>query len=139
MSKQHQPFAYHLSYQALLVYYAGIGAALWLMLNRNKPEPWASLPSFMTTWGQHTSNFALTFLLFTSICLFWVMQDVPKKMYAWLAGIFVAMNVIVELVVPVLNTRDVMDIPFGIAGVLCGLPFIYFFYKTRVKIPPKKT
>lgn len=133
MFKQTTQFPYRLPFKALLVYYTAMGLALWLMLNRNKPQPWSSLPAFMSIWGQHASNFALTFLLLTSIGMFWVLQAYPRKAYLWLAGVFVAMNIIVELFVPVLNTPDAVDIPFGVAGVAAGLGVLYLLNKLKTK------
>lgn len=138
MFKQTKQFPYRLPFQAILVYYAVIGCTLWLMLVRNKAEPWASLPALVHSWGQHVSNFALTFLLLTSIGMFWVIQAYPRKAYLWLAGGFIAANIVVELFVPVLNTPDAVDIPFGIAGTVAGLGVIYLLDKMKLKNPEQK-
>ncbi len=138
MTKKTIQFPYRLPIKAIAIYYAAIGFALWIMLSRNKTEPWASLPKALNDWGQHVSNFGLTFMLFLSISLFWILQGVPRKAYLWLAGILLAINVFVELFVSILNTPDVVDIPFGVAGVVAGLGVVYLLNRLKIETPKQK-
>jgi hypothetical protein len=96
-----------------------------LALTQTRFHPfWEQVP-FIGTYGLNRNfmNFVLsldTLLIGGLISL--LVRGAPAWGGIWsLAGALLALNIIVELFVTLLNTRDVMDIYGGIAGIALGL------------------
>ncbi len=112
-------FPYTLTIPGLLSYYTMLAVLLALMFSR-KSAFWYNLPPALHTWGSHVSNLSISCMLYLTIGLIWTLQGVPPKVLAWLGVVLIAANFIVELFIPIVNTRDVVDALFGAAGVLLG-------------------
>jgi len=65
---------------------------------------------------QNISNFLLSYLLYTGIGFFWLMAGISTKHILYLGLTLIALNLIYELFIPVLNTPDIVDAWFGIVG-----------------------
>jgi hypothetical protein len=60
------------------------------------------------------------------------LQGAPFKLVIWLGVIAVFLNLFVELFVPILNTPDIIDAFYGVAGVVVTILFMRLFYKSGV-------
>jgi hypothetical protein len=81
----------------------------------------AHLPDFYL----HVSNASISCLLYAGIGYFWLMMGVSMKQLA-LAGVaLVATNVVFEVAVPILNTRDPVDAVYGVIGTACGFVVLW--------------
>ncbi len=78
------------------------------------------LPDFY----QHVSNMSISYVLYAAVGYMWLLLGVHFR-YIIMAGIaFLSANIIYELWSPVLNTRDVIDAYYGIAGTFIAFVFL---------------
>ena len=83
-----------------------------------------SLLKLMPDFYNHISNFSLCFIIYITIGYVGVMLGVTFK-HIILIGIFILfLNLIIELILPFLNTPDKTDSVFGIMGVFLGFAFL---------------
>tara|TARA_R110002073_G_scaffold72537_1_gene177735 strand:+ start:778861 stop:779295 length:435 start_codon:yes stop_codon:yes gene_type:complete len=82
------------------------------------------LETNFTDFYQHISNLSLTAILFSTVAYVWLLMGVKLRAILLLGIFFIAINSITETWVSVLNTRDPLDLVYGIVGVLIGLVFI---------------
>lgn len=80
-------------------------------------------PAF-ADYHQHISNFSITFLLYAGIGYLWLLAGVRMVHIIGLGAALVLANLAYEWWLPVLNTQDVVDAYYGIAGQLQ----LFFFY-----------
>ena len=84
----------------------------------------SSLLKLMPDFYNHISNFSLCFIIYITIGYVGVMLGVTFK-HIILIGIFILfLNLIIELILPFLNTPDKTDAVFGIMGVFLGFAFL---------------
>ncbi|MGJ8593127.1 MAG: hypothetical protein ACSHXF_11290 [Aquaticitalea sp.] len=83
-----------------------------------------SLLQIMPDFYHHVSNFSLCFIIYITIGYVGVMMGMSYK-HLILIGLFILfLNLIIELLIPFLNTPDTTDAIFGICGVLLGFGFL---------------
>lgn len=75
------------------------------------------MPSFYS----HISNFTLSSIFILIIGYLWILQGVKFRKIIWLAAVIVAANFVYELLLPFLNTKDVVDAYFGLAGSILSI------------------
>lgn len=95
---------------------------------------------FMKIWPgfyQNISNFSLSYLLYTGIGFFWLMAGISTKHILYLGLTLIALNLIYELFIPVLNTPDIVDAWFGIVGSFLGGIFLFFIHRYGLKPNPE--
>lgn len=84
----------------------------------------------------HLSNFSISFILYTGVGYFWLMQGVKIRALLLLGFVIFAVNFIYELFIPIINTKDIIDAYYGTVGVGLGILFLiiankYGFYTTK--------
>lgn len=106
------------------LFYILLMLTMYLLLGKANSKfvlPFA--PFNNTDFYSHISNFIISYNLVTIISFIWLLQGVSLKIILWLCVICIFINIIVESFVTVLNTPDITDAWYGIAGVL--LAFIF--------------
>jgi hypothetical protein len=93
------------------------------------------LPDFYS----HISNFSISYLLYAGIGYFWVMAGVPFKYIITLGIALLAANFIYELFIEILNTSDIMDAYYGLAGTVFAFLFLVISWKYGFKPNPNNT
>jgi hypothetical protein len=81
-------------------------------------------PAF-ADYHQHISNFSISFLLYAGIGYMWLLAGVRLLPLLLLGAAFLLGNLVYEWWLSVLNTRDVIDAYYGIAGVLAAALFLW--------------
>lgn len=87
------------------------------------------LPDFYS----HISNFSISCMLVSAISLIWLLQGAKLKLIVWLCITAIITNIVVELYVTVLNTPDIHDAQYGIAGIAIAFVFAVFVKKFGLK------
>ena len=72
----------------------------------------------------HISNFSLSFLFYLAIGFMWILQGVSFKKVILLGGLLVVGNLLCETVMGFMNTPDIMDAIYGLAGTVVGFVFL---------------
>lgn len=83
----------------------------------------------------HVSNASISLLLYAGVGYFWLMLGVSIRHLALAGVLLIVGNFVYELFVPILNTTDVVDAWYGVAGVLCG--FITLWIVDRRGMVPR--
>lgn len=92
----------------------------------------ALVPDFYT----HVSNFSLSFMLYAGAGFAALLGEVPMRRLAWIGLAFVLANVVYELFLPLLNTRDPVDAVYGVAGTLLAFGWLWVIHRFgRRKLP----
>ncbi|WP_347372903.1 hypothetical protein [Aequorivita sp. Q41] len=81
----------------------------------------------------HISNFAISYLIFAGIGYFWLMAGVPFKFIIALGIVLVICNFSYELFINILNTTDIIDAYYGLAGTIVAYLFLHISYKYGFK------
>lgn len=82
-----------------------------------------SILDVMPDFYNHISNFSISFIIYITIGYVGVMLGLTLK-HITIIGIFILfLNLIIELLIPFLNTPDKTDAIYGILGVLLGFVF----------------
>lgn len=110
-----------------LVFVVLLGLAVFVFLGRK--VVWAR-PDFVLALApnfyQHVSNFSISYILVSSIGYIWLLMGVPMRYITGLVIFAAAVNFAYELWIPVLNTPDVTDAYYGLAGVAVAFSFLWF-------------
>lgn len=77
-------------------------------------------PSFY----QHISNFSISYLLYAGVGFVWLFLGLKLRHIALFGFILIAINLIYELWIPILNTPDLIDAYFGVAGTSLAFLFL---------------
>ncbi len=117
-----------------LIYLLVLGLNLFLILGRKKAalrQEYLNdiFPEFYT----HVSNFSISMLLLIVIGYIWVLLGVDTKYLLLLAFTVMVINIIYELFIPVLNTRDITDAWYGVAGCMAGGVYLLLVKQYGVK------
>lgn len=80
----------------------------------------ALVPDFYS----HVSNLSLSFMLYAGAGFAALLGEVPVRRLAWIGLALVLANVVYELFIPLLNTRDPMDAVYGVAGTLMAFAWL---------------
>jgi len=120
------PLKYVPKLWAALLFLLLLAGAFCLFLGRKEGAFRLRLtnPAF-ADYYQHISNFSITFLLYSSICYMWLLAGVRMVHIIGLGAALVLANLVYEWWLPVLNTRDVMDAYYGIAGAMAAFLFLW--------------
>lgn len=108
----------------VLLFYFLLLFTLYLLFCKSEKQytlPFA--PFNIGEFYSHISNFIITYNIVAVISFIWLLQGASLKMVKWLCVFFVLINIIVELFVTVLNTPDIVDALYGIAGILLAFSF----------------
>ena len=88
-------------------------------------------PSFYS----HISNFSISFIFVLIIGYLWILQGIAFKKIIIMAAVIVVLNFSYELFLPLINTKDLVDAYFGMAGSLLAtillLPIAIFGTKLK--------
>src|SRR5690554_4952058 len=84
------------------------------------------LLGFMPSFYQHISNFTISYLFYAGIGYFWLLMGMKFQYIIFLGMAILAANFIYELFISILNTPDIMDAFFGLAGTVLGFLFLFF-------------
>lgn len=86
--------------------------------------------------NSHISNFSLSLMAYLGIGYMWLMGGIKFQYVIFLGLIFVLGNLFCETLMTFLNTPDIVDAYFGIAGTLIG--FLYLFITKKYALIPIK-
>ena len=81
----------------------------------------------------HVSNFVISYFIYAGIGYFWLMLGVNFKYIIALGIASVLANLIYELWIPILNTPDLIDAYFGLAGTFTAFVFLLLTFKFGLK------
>lgn len=81
----------------------------------------------------HISNFTISYILYTGIGLMWLILDQDLKQITILGALLIFCNLIFELFLPILNTRDIVDPIFGVVGTALGYLILLYIKKYGLK------
>lgn len=102
-----------------IVYLLMVLAAMALFAGRNVPA--LRLPPLLA-WApdaySHMSNFSIAFILVAGIGYAWLMAGVALRWVLGLALSVALINLAYEAWLPFINTRDMVDAAYGLAGVV---------------------
>jgi len=120
--------------KGVLIFYAIILVDLALILARKQsfenPE--------LTEAATHVSNFALSSMIVALMSFIMALQGGTFKLVIYLSLIIIALNLIVETIIRILNTPDLIDAIYGAAGVIVTAGIMYIFYQVGINRDSKK-
>ena len=113
----------HLLLSLLLALLLGLAYALFA---GRKPGFFRSeaIISLVPDFYSHVSNFSLSFMLYAGAGFAALLGEVRMRQLAWIGLAFVLANVVYELFLPLLNTRDPVDAVYGVAGTLLAFAWL---------------
>lgn len=107
-----------------------------MMLTRHNTDFWNKLPLIGPLEpGGHLSNLALCLMFVPAAGLFPVLNRRYRSIWLIMAGV-IAVNFIVELWLTVLNTPDLSDACWGVAGVVIGGLVLAVIDRWGARTPP---
>jgi hypothetical protein len=96
----------------------------------------AALVATFHDFYYHVSNFSLSMLIYLTLGYVWLLIGLNIKHVAMAGIVIVLINFIYELFIPVLNTPDIVDAYYGLAGVV--LSFLFLYAVDKFGLNPKK-
>ncbi len=79
----------------------------------------------MPDFYSHISNFSLSFIIYITIGYIGIMLGLTLKHITIIGIVIILLNLIIEFLIPFLNTPDKFDAIFGTIGVLLGFTFLF--------------
>jgi hypothetical protein len=73
----------------------------------------------------HVSNFSLSMMIYLTLGYVWLLLGLKIKQIAIAGIVIILINFIYELFIPILNTPDIVDAYYGLAGVMLSFLFLY--------------
>lgn len=123
-----------------LTYLLMLGLNIFLILGRKKASIRLDyLNDFLPEFYSHVSNFSISMLLIIVVGYIWILLGVGIKPLLLLVLTVMVVNVIYELFIPVLNTRDITDAWYGVAGSIAGGLYLVLVKQYGVKPAPPVT
>ena len=115
---------------AALLHLASLAGAFLLFLGRKQGRFRSeTILSVVPDFYLHASNLCLSYLLYAGVGYLWLLMGTPLRCVA-LAGVALAVvNVVVEAFVPILNTRDMVDAGYGVAGVVAAFAMLWLIHR----------
>lgn len=139
MKKQPIEAKYTISLPWVAVYFVLLVITGVLFFTRSNPF-WSELTVLNgLSVGSHISNFALSYFIITACGVLNLMSYGTTALVAvWMiGGMLILANVIYELFIPLINTRDIVDMWYGIAGTVIGGMIVLLI--ARFGLVPKKS
>lgn len=84
--------------------------------------------------NSHISNFVISMIFYLGIGYTWILQKNAFKNVILLGVFVVIANVMCETVMGFLNTADIIDAVYGIAGTMISFCFLFVVNKCGVEI-----
>ena len=91
------------------------------------------------TFYSHVYNFGLSYLCVAGIGYPWLMMGVPMRKVALLGAAAIVLNLLYEGLLPILNTRDMVDAVYGVVGAVLGLLLLCGFDRWWMRPAPVAT
>ena len=131
MQSKKQLFNFAPTIRGIIIFYCIIFFDLGLVLAKDRKSP----NNIVAEVSSHISNFAITSLMVALLAFIMTLQGAPFKSVIWLAITAVLINFIVEVLISILNTPDIIDAYYGSAGVLLTVAAMYGFFKVGIQTP----
>jgi len=96
-----------------------------------------NIDSLFPDFYSHVSNFSISCLLYMGIGYFWLISGMRFKYVIALGVAFLASNFIYELFISVLNTRDIIDAYYGVAGTAVAFLFLFICKRFGFTLNPR--
>ena len=77
----------------------------------------------------HISNFSLSWLFLAGVGFLWLMMGIRMRHMMLAALALIVANVVYELWLPLLNTRDPIDAIYGVVGALLALAWMWIIHR----------
>jgi hypothetical protein len=85
----------------------------------------SAISNVLPDFYHHVSNFSISFILYSTVIYTGLIAGISSRLLIFF-GIFLALiNLVIELFISWLNTPDILDAVYGIAGVGFGLIFLF--------------
>ncbi len=107
-----------------------VGAFILFMGRKKDFLRMDSLLELFPDFYQHVSNFSLSYIILASVGYMALLRGTRFLYIAAIGVVFLLLTVAYELWIPLLNTPDLFDAYYGIAGVLAAFLFlvpVHFF------------
>lgn len=131
MQSKKQLFNFAPTIRGIIIFYCIIFFDLGLVLTKDRK----SQNIVFAEISNHLSNFAITSLMVALLAFIMTLQGAAFKLVIWLGIIAVLMNFIVEVLISILNTPDIIDAYYGSAGALLTVVAMYGFFKVGIQTP----
>jgi hypothetical protein len=129
MLSKTQAFKLAPTLKGIAIYYSMIFLDLGLVLAKDRN----SQNFLFAEVSNHISNFAITSLIVGLMSFILALQAAPFKIVIWLGVAAIAMNFVVEVLISIMNTPDVVDAVYGTAGVIFTIAVMYVFNKVGIR------
>lgn len=77
----------------------------------------------------HVSNFTLSLLAYLAVGKSWITSGVKFRSICILGLVLILINFIFETLLSFMNTVDIIDALYGVAGIVIGFIYFYYLYK----------
>lgn len=129
--------------QATLIYFIVLIIALLLFFGRQSEAlKFEFILGTFPNFYQHVSNFSISYMLYSGIGYMWLMLGLDFKYIIKLGAFIILSNLVYELFIPLLNTRDIVDAYYGISGTGLGFLVLWWIKKFALilnEIPENKS
>lgn len=137
MTTMLQKMKYAPKVSTTLIYLLVLALNIFLILGRKTAGfRLEFLNNIFPDFYSHVSNFSISMLLLVVVGYIWILLGVGTKYLLLLALTVMVINIIYELFIPVLNTRDITDAWYGVAGCIVGGVYLLFVKQYGVKPLP---
>lgn len=135
MKKNQIPFKYVPKLWATLAFFILLGGSFYIFYGRKKTSMRiAYFEEIFTDFYTHVSNFTILLLLYMVIGYLWLLMGVSFSRIIILGMVLIGINFIYELYIPLINTPDIIDAYYGIAGAIPSFIFLYLVKNFGLKL-----
>lgn len=92
------------------------------------------LLQYFPFYYHHISNFSISYLLYAGVGYMWLLMGIQLKYIVAVGILIIIANLVYETWLPLLNTMDMMDAYYGIAGALLGFIFLLLVQKRGLRL-----
>jgi hypothetical protein len=115
---------------AAITYLLLVLGALFLFMGRTvKTIKLDGLRSTFHDFYFHVSNFSISMLIYLTLGYVWLLIGLRIRAVILAGIVIILINFIYELFIPLLNTPDIVDAYYGLAGVVLSFLFLFFTYR----------
>lgn len=138
VNKSNQPSMHFLPHVWTALAHLLLMGAMFVLFMGRKPGAFRSqrildvLPGFYS----HVSNLSISYLLLAGVGFVWLLMGVSMRYVAFAALGLLLANIIYELLLPVLNTRDPTDAVYGAVGTLLGFVWLWLIARVGLRTVP---